>query len=351
MFPFPKVRAYPSPLYVGEECHTSRKNSTSAFSFFNNNVDHNNTPQEIPPNMHPDGFTEYYNHLSTSASFSPIDLRLQTHSLAPYKPNSPSPKSPPTPPPFGVFKSTRSSTPLTWTQRFNSKPTNSTYHLIHQNHHLQHLRPSPHNHAFQYQPSYDIHHHTSPSPSGKHHDVAIQRSSNDDKSGSGGVAVINHIQYTLTTHITYSKTGLTQNLLSDFTCHGDLSAEVGIFPRDYRVRVNREECIWKSLGLSSSLVRVSNMDSNKDGTMIGVLELRSVVDGKLCATVGSEWVGGGSETETKRCVMVRGEWGPGSGVCVAFSVGAWFFLIIHFYTSLFHHLFLSPSSPLFLPHS
>ena len=50
--------------------------------------------------------------------------------------------------------------------------------------------------------------------------------------------------------------------------------------------------------------------------MIGVMELRNVEDGKLCATVGSEWSGG---LETKRCVTVRGEWAPGSGVCTSTS--------------------------------
>ena len=59
--------------------------------------------------MQLDGFMEYYNHLETYKYFSPIDLSLQTHSLAPYKPISPSLKPPPNPPHFSAFKSTHSS--------------------------------------------------------------------------------------------------------------------------------------------------------------------------------------------------------------------------------------------------
>ena len=101
--------------------------------------------------------------------------------------------------------------------------------------------------------------------------------------------------------------------MSDSTRFGDDSAGVVIVPRDYHVRINRESCVWKSLGPVSA--RASNNEKNEDGTMIGVMELRNVTDGKLCATVGSEWAGG---SETKRCIMVRGEWAPGSGVCDCF---------------------------------
>ena len=47
---------------------------------------------------------------------------------------------------------------------------------------------------------------------------------------------------------------------------------------------------------------------NRDGTIFGMMELRNVMDGKLCATLGSERVGESDGRVTKRCVMVRGEW-------------------------------------------
>ena len=101
--------------------------------------------------------------------------------------------------------------------------------------------------------------------------------------------------------------------MSDASRFGDDSAGIVIGPRDYLVRIDRGSCVWRLLGPSSSSASLqASNNNNRDGTIIGVMELRNVVDGKLCATVGSEWSGG---VETKRCVMVRGEWAPGSGVC------------------------------------
>ena len=99
--------------------------------------------------------------------------------------------------------------------------------------------------------------------------------------------------------------------MSDASRFGDDSGGIVIFPRDYLVYIDREPSVWRLLGPSS--LQASNNTNNRDGTIIGVMELRNVVDGKLCATVGSEWSGG---VETKRCVMVRGEWAPGSEVCI-----------------------------------
>lgn len=53
------------------------------------------------------------------------------------------------------------------------------------------------------------------------------------------------------------------------------------------------------------------------GTIFGLLELRNVADGKLCAVLGSEWPGEEEEKEdvrgVKRMLMVRG--GVGSRQC------------------------------------
>ena len=253
-------------------------------------------------------------------AYYPIDLSLQSHGLAPYRPKAPSSKPTPYPHAFGAFTSTRPAPTLDWTQRFDSKPNNSTYYLIYETYHLHRLRPSPYNKAFSCTPQYNIYHHRCQSPYNKPHDIGILRSDIDK---SGGVAMINHIHHSLTTFITYPKTGLTQDLVSDPTRFGDDSAGIVIEQRDYLVRINRESCVWQPLGPSA---RASN---NMDGTIIGMMELRNVVDGKLCATLGSEWSGGG---QTKRCVMVRGEWAPGSevrGACLTLAIS----FLLPFHTS------------------
>ncbi|KAF6238690.1 hypothetical protein HO173_003196 [Letharia columbiana] len=53
--------------------------------------------------------------------------------------------------------------------------------------------------------------------------------------------------------------------------------------RDYLVRIGHEYCVWQPLGPARA---------SKDGTIMGLMELRNVMDGKLGAILGSELVDG-----------------------------------------------------------
>ncbi|KAL9069676.1 MAG: hypothetical protein Q9161_005377 [Pseudevernia consocians] len=227
-------------------------------------------------------------------------MNLLIHGLAPYRPNPPSIKPAPYPHAFGASISTRSAVNLSWTQRFDRKPDNSTYYLTFENYFFQHLRPSPYSNTSTFRPSYQIFHKQAQASHGRKHDIAILR---DDGAKSGGVAVINYLLHTIATLITYPKTGLTQDLLCDPSRCGDDSTGIVVHLRDYLVCIDTETCVWLPLGPA----RV-----NRDGTTFGMMELRNVMDGKLCATLGSERVGESDNRVTKRCVMVRGEWAPGT---------------------------------------
>lgn len=99
--------------------------------------------------------------------------------------------------------------------------------------------------------------------------------------------------------MTYTKTGLTQDLVCDprrFDGDDVLSL------RDYIVHIGFEPFVWQPVGVG----RVCG-----DATRLGAVELRGLGDGKVGAVVGSEGKGEG-EGETRRWVMVRGEWAPGT---------------------------------------
>ncbi|KAF6226960.1 hypothetical protein HO133_008401 [Letharia lupina] len=218
------------------------------------------------------------------------------HSLAPYTPNPPSTKPTPYPHAFGAFRSTRQTPDPNYPKSFDRKPTNSTYYLTFSSYYVQHLRPSPH--CTTPHPSYEIYHKTTPASPDRVHDIAILR---EDVDKRGGVAVINYIRDTLTTLITYPKTGLTQDLVCDPSRFDDDDRTGAVVHmRDYLVRIGHECCVWQPLGPARA---------SKDGTIVGLMELRNVMDGKLGAVLGGELVDG---PDTKRRVMVRGEWAPGS---------------------------------------
>ena len=109
--------------------------------------------------------------------------------------------------------------------------------------------------------------------------------------------MINYAPFTPNTVIIYPKTALTQEMICDSTRSGN-----AIHVRNYHVCIGHELCVWQPLGPGWA---------SQDGTVMGMMELRSVVDGKLCAVLGSERRGEGDEPHTKRRVMVRGEWAPG----------------------------------------
>ena len=246
-------------------------------------------------------------------AFSWINMNAPSHCLAPYRPNPPSIKPPPYPHAFGALDSTRHARDLSWKERYDQKPNNSTYYLTFEDYQVQHLRPSSHCKPYSFQPSYDILHRIVPESDDKVHDIAILRANVEE---TGGVAVVQYLLHHPATLITYPKTGLTQDLVCDPT-RWDGDDDGGgagnvVRLRDYLVYVNHEHCVWQPLGPPARSL-------GRGGTVFGMMELRNVADGKLGAVLGSEQSGDGDECGAgKRRLMVRGEWAPGGEVSGVF---------------------------------
>lgn len=71
--------------------------------------------------------------------------------------------------------------------------------------------------------------------------------------------------------------------------------------RDYLVRTDHAYCVCQPLGSARA---------SRDGTIMGLMELRNVMDGKLRALLGSGRSGKSNEPDTKGYLMVRGKWAP-----------------------------------------
>lgn len=100
------------------------------------------------------------------------------------------------------------------------------------------------------------------------------------------------MHHSLTTLITYPKTGLTiQDPICDPTRFKvDDGTGTVVHMRDYLVCTDHAYCVCQPLGPARA---------SKDGTIMGLMELRNVMDGKLRALLGSGRSGKSNEPDTK----------------------------------------------------